>query len=356
MPDAVTYPVQVLREHTVALEAALSVCLAHPTHKPVHRLRTETRRIEAQLLLLAELPEMPKHRTEADRLRKSLRRLRRAAGVVRDLDVQRRRLEWIAASSHDAAKDVEAAADSATAAAAGRPGKKAPRAPKTFKKIEVNVEQENSVTLAEPSSKPAQAALAAGATELRDRLKARRDAAAGDLQMLLKKRQTRIAERAETLLKTLKSAADLALPAVELQRYAGAALLREGSFAQASIKGMGKNELHSARKAAKAARYLAETLPQDAAAVTAAQQFQNLQDSGGKWHDALDLARIARRFLGKRHELTVAIAGERERNLETYREMLAAAGPAAERSPQESSKKTVSSAPGKRPKAASAAA
>jgi CHAD domain-containing protein len=54
----------------------------------VHKLRTSTRRIEAQLELLALLPDLPSHAKPAKKARKLLRKLRRAAGDVRDLDVQ----------------------------------------------------------------------------------------------------------------------------------------------------------------------------------------------------------------------------------------------------------------------------
>jgi CHAD domain-containing protein len=83
------HPIGVLRDLVTTLEAAITVTLADPKTKPVHQLRTTARRIEAQLELLSLLPDLPKHAKPAKRARKLLRKLRRAAGRVRDLDIQR---------------------------------------------------------------------------------------------------------------------------------------------------------------------------------------------------------------------------------------------------------------------------
>lgn len=85
---AAAHPVRTLRELVTSLEAAITLALADPKPRHVHKLRTTTRRIEAQLELLALLPDLPKHDKPATKTRKRLRKLRRAAGRVRDLDVQ----------------------------------------------------------------------------------------------------------------------------------------------------------------------------------------------------------------------------------------------------------------------------
>lgn len=86
---AAAHPVRTLRELVTSLEASITLTLADPKPRPVHHLRTATRRIEAQFELLALLPDLPKHAKSAKKARKLLRKLRRAAGHVRDLDVQR---------------------------------------------------------------------------------------------------------------------------------------------------------------------------------------------------------------------------------------------------------------------------
>lgn len=85
---AAAHPVRTLRELVTSLEAAITQTLADPKPRPVHHLRTGTRRIEAQLELLTLLPDLPKHDKPARKARKQLRKLRRAAGRVRDLDVE----------------------------------------------------------------------------------------------------------------------------------------------------------------------------------------------------------------------------------------------------------------------------
>jgi CHAD domain-containing protein len=82
-------PVVTFLRHSLMLKAAMAKCAEAPKPKPVHHLRSTTRRMEATLELLvttADLPPLPK---KSKAFRKSLRRLRRAAGRVRDLDVHR---------------------------------------------------------------------------------------------------------------------------------------------------------------------------------------------------------------------------------------------------------------------------
>jgi CHAD domain-containing protein len=85
-------PITTFLRHSVTLKAAMADCKDAPRPKAVHRLRSTTRRMEAALELLvrtADLSVLPK---KSRALRKSFRRLRRAAGRVRDLDVHRKLL------------------------------------------------------------------------------------------------------------------------------------------------------------------------------------------------------------------------------------------------------------------------
>src|ERR1017187_7315792 len=83
------HPIQVLRDATTSLDAAILLCLADPEKSAVHRLRTTTRRIEAQLALLSMLPGLPPHEDEQRKVLRLIKKLRRSAGKVRDIDVQR---------------------------------------------------------------------------------------------------------------------------------------------------------------------------------------------------------------------------------------------------------------------------
>lgn len=94
------HPVRTLRDLVATLETAITLVQADAKSKPVHDLRTTTRRIEAQLELLAILPELPEHGKSAKKTRKLLRKLRRAAGRVRDLDVQRDLTQFKSEEAH----------------------------------------------------------------------------------------------------------------------------------------------------------------------------------------------------------------------------------------------------------------
>lgn len=85
-------PVTVFLQQSATLKAAIDDCLKDSKPKPVHKLRTSTRRIEATLELLTVSTDLHIDR-EARPLRKALRQLRRAAGAVRDLDVHRNLLK-----------------------------------------------------------------------------------------------------------------------------------------------------------------------------------------------------------------------------------------------------------------------
>jgi CHAD domain-containing protein len=83
------HPVQQLREVVASLEASVLLCLAKPGKVAVHRLRTSTRRVQAQLELLSMLPDLPPHGPQARKAVRLLKQFRQAAGQVRDIDVQR---------------------------------------------------------------------------------------------------------------------------------------------------------------------------------------------------------------------------------------------------------------------------
>lgn len=94
------HPVEAFHASLTTLEALLSQCLATPEVRAVHKLRTQTRRVEAMLTLLSLMPELPGHGKPSDALSRQLRRIRRAAGRVRDLDVHRNMLEGFADQEH----------------------------------------------------------------------------------------------------------------------------------------------------------------------------------------------------------------------------------------------------------------
>jgi CHAD domain-containing protein len=246
---AAAHPVPTLRKLVTELEAAITLTLADPKRKSVHRLRTTTRRIEAQLELLALLPDLPEHARPAKKARRLLRKLRRAAGRVRDLDVQR---ALIQSRSHEALK-------------------------------------------------------------LRALFKQQRGGAAESLLSTLHQYQSKLARALEELLKTLEPIESVTIPATHLVRLTLSWYADHAS----SATQRDHRQLHDVRKAAKLARYIAESANAPAS-IRLARSFESLQQAGGDWHDWLTLSRIARRELGPASTLAQSFAGRCERSLSKY--------------------------------------
>jgi len=261
------HPVRTLREQATALEAAITLCVASPKTRPVHRLRTMTRRIEGQLALLALLPGVPDHGKPARRALRRLKRFRRAAGKARDIDVQMDLIEAVT------------------------PGD-SPR------------------SLREDSDK------------LKESLEADRKELAEELVRQLRRGQTELTLALEEILDRLESVESLSLPATEL-----ASLTQQWFVDNTPPAPEGGAEdpehLHAIRKVAKLARYIAENAPKAAKRPRQlAESFERLQQSGGDWHDWLVLAELARERLGGSseftktlHERSLAALGNYNRNL-----------------------------------------
>jgi CHAD domain-containing protein len=82
-------PIECLQEQIITLKEAFAACQANPTSSAVHHLRTNIRRVEAQMKLLNQLQDLPPHHHETRKLYQELKKVRRYAGKVRDLDIQR---------------------------------------------------------------------------------------------------------------------------------------------------------------------------------------------------------------------------------------------------------------------------
>lgn len=267
--NATAHPLETLREHLTELEAATLLCLDEPSRRPVHRLRTMTRRIEAQLTLLATL-HVPKLRNaDAQQARRLLKKLRQAAGRVRDIDVQD---DLIAENTPQRARDE--------------------------------------------------------AAKLRDKLQQQRSKAAGKLQKTLQKQHTNVTTTLESLLRTLEDGEPPALTSTELSR-----VTTEWFAANAPQPSEDPDDLHTIRKTAKIARYLAENAPRRARAPRRlATEFESLQQIGGEWHDWLILAEIARDQVGNSSALTATFTRKCRQSLASYKRRLKTAIPkAAER-------------------------
>lgn len=256
-------PVRTLREMVTALEAAITLTVAEAKPKSVHTLRTTSRRIEAQLELLALVPNLPEHAKSAKKSQKLLKKLRRQAGRVRDLDVQRK------------------------------------------------------LTRAQPPR------LKDEARHLRKMFKRQRKDEVDDLLGTLDKYQPKLTRALEALLDALGPAEDLTVPAPQLIQIT----LRWYRHNIPVTAPQDADQLHAVRKSAKLARYMAESASpaQKSAKSNAARLariFESLQQSGGDWHDWLTLSQIAGREFGSSSQLTRSFTGQCEKSLAAYQRRL----------------------------------
>lgn len=241
-----SHPVADLRAQGIALRVAMEACVHNPKTKPVHNLRTTSRRIQAQLELLplllatAHAPKI-KFKREAKAFLKSSRKIRQAAGVVRDLDVHADHLASL-------------------------------RSP---------------------------IASARAARTLAKDLEPKRHKAAAKLQQVLHKHHGRLLDALNDLEAALLPAAELELSPPQADHLAEHWFTRH----TADLNPQRPADLHDLRKAAKLARYIAETgNPPDVSRSKkspspVARHFNQIQQTTGDWHDWLALTEVAAHHL-----------------------------------------------------------
>lgn len=258
----------------------------------VHKLRTTTRRVQAHLSLLDVLHHgdhpvrVPPHQDEIRAVMQHLRRIRRAAGAVRDLDVQ---TSMIALDAPQKA-----------AVHKGTPGDEVRRQAK----------------------------------KLRKHLEAQRDVEARKLVATLKDEEQDLAASLLALEQAIKPAKRRSLSYAVLLQHAEeffAAYVRPILHRRKPVKGDAQTEvqrrieqldedaLHSLRKAAKLCRYMVEMAPEGSKARVAAERFEAVQETGGHWHDWLLLQQLSEDFHGRKAELTQRYAKHAAAALADYR-------------------------------------
>ncbi len=295
--DAVTQPqaaaerdillVETLQQQVVALDAAMLVAASTAEVGAVHKLRTTTRRVEASLRLLNLLehgtrPEqIPEHSKQTKAVRGRLRKVRRAAGAVRDLDVQADAI-WYDTPAKTEAKDRTVAA------------------------------------------------LRKQARALRKHLQHTRAMEAETLVAVLHRQQQKLAGSLHALEQVMQSASVPAIASAEMssrvQNWFASEIRGMLSFTTMSRKvslagrvaQLEEEALHDLRKTAKLCRYMAESAPAGSPVRVVAQQFEAVQEAGGTWHDWLLLARLSRGFHGKHAELTERYSQRRDQALREY--------------------------------------
>jgi CHAD domain-containing protein len=287
--------IESIRRLAGALRENLVKCAADPDVDAVHDTRTGTRRLQALLENLVR--EMPageageRVRDAAKALMRQLKRIRRTAGSVRDLDVHRKLLEKLAAKALGEKEEKDESEKEEPAA-----GNEPPRlgTPDVLEAPEAGLRMTPLHKHADDLDAWLKHQRAAHADQLR--------AQAADLVAKFDKRRASLEEAMEATPQRRKA-----------QRPGTLAL---DSFARLAteMQLLDEGNLHDFRKGAKKARYVAELAEQaDAHAGAVGKALKKLQDEIGDWHDWLVLAEEAHAALEEdAAELTGLIEAKRE--------------------------------------------
>jgi CHAD domain-containing protein len=258
MPNSMAIPGRIFEKLHGELAATLAVCRAHPDHRAVHSLRTTTRRLEALLGLMERdhpRAEMLRHRVK--KALRPLKSLRRVAGPVRDIDVQRALVTTIAE------------------------------------------------TLGHAESK--RKSVEAERRKLDEHLRRRRKRLAATLVSSVRDSEQELEEALEAVRGGLRK-----LPATSFVQAAQGLAMHSST----NLTDMGRESLHRYRKQTKAARYLAELETSSAPAKRLAKRLKEVLDAIGLWHDWMLLTQEAKVTLGNGSMLIATMKAERERALE----------------------------------------
>ena len=241
---------------------AVVACRAEPSVKAVHAVRTRSRRLEALLFKLAEdHPQAGRLHRALKRAFKQLGKIRKAAGSVRDLDVQMDLVEEVA----DRLRFRKRAAA----------------------REEVSDEYER----------------------LDGYLRRRRERRGADLDAELEKSELKVERSLEKIADEIAGLRSQEPSLLETaRRWTQAAVARMGVLNEAN--------LHEYRKRTKAARYVAERQVGSSAARRFAAELRHVQDVIGEWHDWALLSELAEEVLGGDAAVTKALVVERSRSLE----------------------------------------
>jgi CHAD domain-containing protein len=241
----------------IELAEALVACRSDPGSRAVHSLRIAVRRLEALVHAMAEdHPQAERLRFDAEKALRHLKRVRRAAGPVRDLDVQSKLIAEIIAKA------------------------------------------------SAPRSAEEQESLGSEGKRLDTRLRRRRAKLAAKLTSVVREAEPKLERSLGALAKPM---AGLHTPS--LLKTARSLVLRSSLH----LDDGSPESLHQYRKQAKAARYLAEMVSTSVPAQQLAKRLKRVLNAIGRWHDLLLLAQESKAVLGKRSMLVGAIREERER-------------------------------------------
>jgi CHAD domain-containing protein len=251
-----------------AFNAAVTRAVEDADPEAVHRLRTGSRRLQAMLEAMLREAGPAAHALErpARVWLRELKQVRRAAGPVRDLDVQRKLLEtWIGKQTPE--QDTT-------------PGNEANR-------VGAEMKQADAVDAW---------------------LKSERKHLAHGMQKQIRKRQQGLAEGQGALFTAITR---VPLGRSMALRPADAVALEAFVRAADAMPLLHAENLHDFRKATKKARYVAEAGAEGGSSV--ARALKRVQDAIGEWHDWVCLGKEAQEALGQgAPELTAAFRDEIE--------------------------------------------
>ncbi len=241
------------------LADSMAACRVRPGSQAVHSLRAATRRIEVLLRKVAkDHPRAPRLQEKLNQALDELKKVRKAAGPVRDLDVQRMLLAEITeASRHLVSVEV---------------GEKLFPAYKKF-------------------------------------------------DHYLLERRKRESNKLVHVLKDVKPALECSLGHIPEALAAVHAItevkmvMSLGSRESLTLNDARGESLHSYRKRIREMRCLAEMHKSAPAAQHLAVRLKRILDAIGRWHDLMLLSNKAKTILGKRELLTQAIIAEKDRAL-----------------------------------------
>lgn len=272
-----------MRKLAVTLRSNLEKCATDPAIDPVHDLRTGTRRLQAMVeAILRERDDDALHEPAEEWLG-ALKKMRRAAAPVRDLDVHRKLLQKLVKYGRDSE-----AADAASAVISAAP---------------------NLIAASEAALPTHPVAHQAEHLDAWLHHARQHNAAA------LKKRAAKLLSKFDDEAVAFESG--LTQAPRPRRRPRSAAIVALESFARLvhEMQQLDANNLHDFRKGAKKARYIAESAAEDAHALVVGKALKKLQDDIGDWHDWLVLSDEARAALGDEgKDLIALLDSERDRH------------------------------------------
>ena len=256
-----------------AFNGAVEQCIQNADPDAVHRVRTGSRRLQAMLEATLREAGPAGHALErpARAWLRELKQIRRAAGTVRDLDVQRKLLEnWV--------------------------GKQLPK--------------QDGAPASNETIPPEMQAEMKQAEMLDAWLKGERKHLAHGMQKQIRKRQQGLSKGQAALFTAITR---VPLGRSIGSRSADAVALEDFARAADAMPLLHAENLHDFRKATKKARYVAEVGAEGDSSV--ANALKRVQDVIGEWHDWLRLGEEAKAALGQdAPELTAAFTREIERH------------------------------------------